>query len=149
MAESEKSHIKLFSFGHSYGVPKKVDLIYSVRNFPVTNVDNFQQYDGRHKRIQNELLNLTEYEELVKTIPEQLKDFLNEHPTNSVTIAIGCEQGRHRSVAIIERLGELLGMSYNVEINHRDLQRMGNDKTKQNERRKNRDRKYNDYNEND
>lgn len=149
MTETENITIKLFSFGHSYGVPKKVDLLYSIRHFPTTNVENYQQYDGRHKRIQNELLYLTEYEDLLKTIDEELKNFLQEHKQNSVTIAVGCEQGQHRSVAVIERLGELLGLNYNIEINHRDLQRIGMNKTKEKERRKNRDRKYNNCDDND
>ncbi len=149
MAQAQDINIKLFSFGHSYGVPKKVDLLYSVRHFPATNVENYQQYDGRHKRIQNELLHLPEYEDILKTIPEQLMNFIHEHNKTSVTVAVGCEQGRHRSVAIVERLAELLGVTYNVEVNHRDLQRTGYDKTKQRERTKNRDRKYNNYDEND
>ena len=148
MAQVEDIKIKLFSFGHSFGVPKKVDLLYSVRHFPATNVENYQQYDGRHKRIQNELLNLPEYEDILKTIPEQLMNFIHEHNKNSITLAVGCEQGRHRSVAVVERLAELLGVNYNVEINHRDLQRTGFDKNKQKERTKNRDRKYNNYDEN-
>ncbi len=143
MTESKNININLLSFGHSFGIPKQVDLLYSIRDFPVTNVENYQQYDGRHKRIQNELLNLTEYEEILKTIPEQLLKYIQEHQTNSITIAVGCEQGRHRSVAVIERLAELLSSTYNVQINHRDLQRTKSEKTRQKERTKNRDKKYN------
>ncbi|CAF0848590.1 unnamed protein product [Rotaria sordida] len=147
MTEAQDINIKLFSFGHSFGVPKTVDLLYSVRHFPVPNVDNYQQYDGRHKRIQNELLNLVQYEDIIKTIIEQLMNFIHEHKKNSITLAIGCEQGRHRSVAIIERLADLLGTTYNVEVKHRDLQRTGYDKKKQRERTTNRDRKYNNHDE--
>jgi UPF0042 nucleotide-binding protein len=149
MAQAQDINIKLLSFGHSFGVPKQADLLYSIRHFPATNVENYQQYDGRHKRIQNELLHLTEYEDILKTIPEQLMKFIDEHNKTSVTVAIGCEQGRHRSVAVVERLAELLGITYNVQVNHRDLQRTGYDKNKQRERTKNRDRKYNNnYDEN-
>jgi UPF0042 nucleotide-binding protein len=147
MAQPEDINIKLFSFGHSFGVPKNIDLLYSVRHFPATDVESYQKYDGRHKRIQNELLHLPEYEDILKTITEQLMNFLDGHKTNSITVAVGCEQGRHRSVAVIERLAELLGVTYNVEVNHRDLPRMGYDKKKQRERTQNRDRKYNNYDE--
>ncbi|CAF4334710.1 unnamed protein product [Rotaria sp. Silwood2] len=148
MIQTHDINIKLFSFGHSFGVPKTVDLLYSVRHFPVSNVDSYQQYDGRHKRIQNELLNLRQYEDIIKTIIEQLTNFIQEHNKTSITLAIGCEQGRHRSVATVERLADLLGTTYNVEVSHRDLQRTGYDKKKQKERAKNRDRKYNNYDEN-
>jgi len=144
MAEAKDIDINLFSFGHSFGVPKQVDLFYSVRHFPTTNVENYQQYDGRHKRIQNELLNLPEYEDLLKTINEDLMKYIQEHHTNPIKVAVGCEQGRHRSVAVIERLAELLGNTYNVQVNHRDLQRTKSEKNRQRERTKNRDRKYND-----
>ncbi|CAF3187029.1 unnamed protein product [Rotaria socialis] len=96
MAQVEDINIKLFSFGHSFGVPIDVDLLFSIRHLPVTNVENYQQYDGRHQRIQNELLHLAEYEGFLETIIEQLKNFINEHNKNSITIAVGCEQGRHR-----------------------------------------------------
>ncbi|CAF3338463.1 unnamed protein product [Rotaria socialis] len=145
MAQVEDINIKLFSFGHSFGVPIDVDLLFSIRHLPVTNVENYQQYDGRHQRIQNELLHLAEYEGFLETIIEQLKNFINEHNKNSITIAIGCEQGRHRSVALVERLGDLLGNTYNVNVNHRDLERTGYERRKQRERTKNRDRKYNNY----
>jgi UPF0042 nucleotide-binding protein len=146
MTQVEDINIKLFSFGHSFGVPKNVDLLYSVRHFPATNVENYQEYDGRHKRIQNKLLQLKEYEDILKMITEQLMSFIDKK--NSITVTIGCEQGRHRSVAVVERLGELLGVTYNVEVNHRDLQRIGYDKKKQRERTNNRDRKYNNYDKN-
>ena len=147
MTQTEDINIKLLSFGQSFGVPEKVDLLYSVRHFPTTNVENYQKYDGRHIRIQNELLHLTEYEDLLKTISEQLTNFIHEHKQNSITVAVGCEQGRHRSVAVIERLAELLRLTYKVEVSHRDLQRTGYDKSKQRERTKNRDRKYGNYDE--
>lgn len=138
MAQNETIHLNLFSFGHSFGVPKNADLLYSIRHLPTTNVENYQRYDGRHKRIQNELLNLPEYEELIQTITEQL----SKHQTNSISIAVGCEEGQHRSVAVIERLGELLGTKYTIEIHHRDLQRTKSEKNRQRERTTNRDRKY-------
>lgn len=142
MAQNESIHVDLVSFGHTFGVPKNVDLLYSIRHFPTTNVENYQQYDGRHKRIQNELFNHREYEELIQTITEQLSKYLLEHPTHSLRIAVGCEEGRHRSVAVIERLSELLRPSYTIEIHHRDLQRMKSEKHRQRERTTNRDRKY-------
>ena len=149
MAQAQDINIKLLSFGHCFGLPKKVDLLYSIRHFPGTNVENYQQYDGRHKRIQNELLNSTEYEDLLKTITEDLMNLIHEHKQFSITVAVGCERGRHRSVAMVERLAEVLGTTHNVGVNHRDLQRTKDDKKKRNERTKNRDRKYNNYDDND
>jgi hypothetical protein len=42
-------------------------------------------------------------------------NFIQEHDQNSVPLAVGCEQRRHRSVTVVERLAELLGGTYNVK----------------------------------
>ena len=42
MTQVSGINIKLISFGHSYGVAKNVDLLYSIRHFPETNVENYQ-----------------------------------------------------------------------------------------------------------
>lgn len=141
--EESGSSIKLFSFGHTFGVPKNTDLMFSVRHLPATNVDNHQQYDGRHKRIQNELLQLPEYESILQTISEQIRNFISDHKQSCMSVAVGCEQGQHRSVAIVERLAEQLGETHRVEVTHRDLQRTRFNKTKQRERATHRDMKYN------
>lgn len=149
MTQVQGVSIKLLSFGHCFGVPEDIDLLYSVRHFPTAGVENHQQYDGRHKRIQSELLQMMQYEDLIKMIIEQIAHFPEKPDKHNVIVAIGCDQGRHRSVAIVERLAELLRISYNVEINHRDLQRTGYDKKKKRERTANRDKKYSGYDEND
>ncbi len=39
----------------------------------------------------------------------------------SVTIAIGCTGGQHRSVAFAERIGKAFADDYAVDITHRDV----------------------------
>jgi UPF0042 nucleotide-binding protein len=39
---------------------------------------------------------------------------------SSLTIAIGCTGGQHRSVALTERVGKALSEEYKVNITHRD-----------------------------
>ncbi|CAF1462988.1 unnamed protein product [Adineta steineri] len=39
---TEDITIELISFGHSFGVPQNIDLLYSVRHFPTINVENYQ-----------------------------------------------------------------------------------------------------------
>ena len=66
-----------------------------------------------------------------KTFYHKLMDLLDfsipgykKEGKSSVTIAIGCTGGQHRSVAFAERIGrELLSDSYNVKISHRDKDR--------------------------
>jgi UPF0042 nucleotide-binding protein len=64
-----------------------------------------------------------------KTFLVKLKDLLffllpryRQEGKTSLTIAIGCTGGRHRSVAIAEDLGPyLLGTGCSVQVNHRDV----------------------------
>ena len=39
---------------------------------------------------------------------------------SSLTVAIGCTGGQHRSVALTERVGHALAKEYKVNITHRD-----------------------------
>ncbi|MEO2700383.1 RNase adapter RapZ, partial [Enterococcus faecium] len=39
---------------------------------------------------------------------------------SSLTVAIGCTGGQHRSVALTERLANALGKTYKVNVTHRD-----------------------------
>lgn len=39
---------------------------------------------------------------------------------SSLTVAIGCTGGQHRSVALSERIGAVLAEDYRVNITHRD-----------------------------
>ena len=39
----------------------------------------------------------------------------------SITVAIGCTGGRHRSVYVAERLAERFASEYSVVVRHRDL----------------------------
>ena len=41
------------------------------------------------------------------------------------TVAVGCTGGRHRSVAVAERLAEELSGRFAVEVVHRDVEREG------------------------
>ena len=134
--------INLISFGHSFGVPKDVDFVYSIRHLSVSFIENYRQYDGRHVRLQNELFSLPEYDQMLQMIHDQLISTIRNAKNQHITVAIGCEQGQHRSVAMIERLAELLKLFYQVEIQHRDLHRLGKNKEKKRERTKIRDQKY-------
>jgi UPF0042 nucleotide-binding protein len=39
------------------------------------------------------------------------------------TVAVGCTGGRHRSVAVVERLAEDLSSRFRVEVSHRDVEK--------------------------
>ncbi|CAF1550590.1 unnamed protein product, partial [Didymodactylos carnosus] len=94
-------------------------------------------------RIQNELLCLKEYQQLIETIQQQIKDSIQTGQTR-LMIAVGCEQGQHRSVAVVEHFDKRSRKTYsNIDKQHRDLSRLNQTKQKQKDRRGSREKKYN------
>jgi UPF0042 nucleotide-binding protein len=117
--------MNIISFGYKYGAPK-CDLLVDLTKYPSPTGTVCKKYNGTHAILRNEILNKPEYKEL-------LNDLMNviEKHTDSFTIAIGCEHGQHRSVAVVEELHKLIGS--NVSKIHRDLDRKNNLKRKQKE----------------
>lgn len=104
--------INLFSFGYKYGVSEDFDFVFDVRFLPnpfyIDELKNLNGSDDKLKdylndfEIVDEFLNDT-YNLLKKLIPE-----FKKQGKNTLTIAIGCTGGKHRSVYMVERLNEIM-----------------------------------------
>ena len=104
--------INLFSFGYKYGVSEDFDFVFDVRFLPnpfyIDELKNLNGSDDKLKDYLNdfgivdEFLNDT-YNLLKKLIPE-----FKKQGKNTLTIAIGCTGGKHRSVYMVERLNEIM-----------------------------------------
>lgn len=112
--------IILFSFGHQFGKPTDVDLIIDVRHFPNPSKLCRSKYKGIHNRLQKELYTNPVFGSLYTPILEQIIQYINTFAKDKCTIAIGCEHGRHRSVAIVEKLANDLDIE-NIQVYHRDI----------------------------
>jgi UPF0042 nucleotide-binding protein len=125
-ADSASPSVNVESFGFKYGVPAQVDLLFDVRFLPNPYfVDELRHKDGRSKEVQ-EFLAQTELPAQFMGRLEDFLDFLIPLYTAEgkayLTVAIGCTGGKHRSVALSEKLGEYLerkGLPHSV--NHRDV----------------------------
>ena len=62
------------------------------------------------------------YQLFMKMLLEILPGYQAEGKS-SVTIAIGCTGGQHRSVALAKRIADELKQSYPVSVAHRDIAR--------------------------
>ncbi len=120
--------ITILSFGFKFNLPYNMDLMFDVRFLPNPHfVPALRPKTGLDPEINEYLKKQPEYEAfyarlfdfvtyLIPQYQKEMKSYL--------TIAIGCTGGRHRSVAIAQRLGdELEAQGYNVEIVHRDYRR--------------------------
>lgn len=120
--------IQVMSFGFKYGLPIDADVVMDVRFLPNPHyIAELRPLTGLDEPVYDYVMSQPE----AKTFYHKLMDLLDfsipgykKEGKSSVTIAIGCTGGQHRSVAFAERIGrELLSDSYNVKISHRDKDR--------------------------
>ncbi|MFM1539343.1 RNase adapter RapZ [Helcococcus bovis] len=120
----EKATIHIISFGFKYGILKEADLLFDVRF--ITNpfyIKNLKEKNGKEKEVRDFVLGFEASKEFINKI-EDLVDFLvpnflNQSKSNLV-IGIGCTGGKHRSVAISEKLNEILKDKYDSNVYHRE-----------------------------
>ncbi len=117
--------IQVVSFGFKYGLPIDADIVMDVRFLPNPHyIDELRPLTGQDHAVYDYVMSQPETKTFYHKFMELL-DFVipgyKKEGKSSVTIAIGCTGGQHRSVALTERTGkELMSDSYHVTISHRD-----------------------------
>ena len=120
--------VLIVSFGHKYGNPRDLDLLFDVRHLPNPYFDrSLKDFTGEHPKIHKFLDKHEEVHETVERFADVLKyllPFYQREGKSYLTIGIGCTGGRHRSVMVANRLrDELKKEKYNVSVVHRDMQK--------------------------
>ena len=118
--------VQLLSFGHKFGSPRDLDLMFDVRHLPNPFFEpTLKDLGGDHPKIVKFLRNHAEVEETVERFRDLLAyllPFYKREGKAYLTVGIGCTGGRHRSVMVANRLGELLkNHKFDVSVVHRDL----------------------------
>ncbi|MFC2678162.1 MAG: RNase adapter RapZ [Granulicatella sp.] len=117
--------IQVVSFGFKYGIPIDADIVMDVRFLPNPHyIEELRPLTGQDHAVYDYVMSQPETKTFYHKFMELL-DFVipgyKKEGKSSVTIAIGCTGGQHRSVALTERTGrELMSDSYHVTISHRD-----------------------------
>lgn len=120
--------VTVISFGFKYSLPYNLDLLFDVRFLPNPHfIDALRPKTGLDPEVLAFLQRQPEYD----TFYAKLLDFVayllpgyQREMKSYLTLGIGCTGGKHRSVAIAERLGnDLRARGYSVEIVHRDFKR--------------------------
>jgi len=126
--EDETLRVNLLSFGYRYGIPHEADLLLDVRF--LTNpyfVSELKQRTGTEAPVQDFVLRAPEAQEFLKRFLDLLLFLIPQYEREgktSVTVAIGCTGGRHRSVTLVEEIGRRLkGQGQTVQILHRDVEK--------------------------
>ncbi len=120
--------VTLISFGYRFGIPLESDLVLDVRFLPNPHfIPSLRRFSGLDARVARFVRNQRETKTFLRSIRTLLKLLLRQYLKEGkvyLNIAFGCTGGRHRSVAISERLAEdLKHLGYPVKIHHRDINR--------------------------
>ncbi len=120
--------VQILSFGHKFGTPRDLDLMFDVRHLPNPYFDrNLKDLTGDDRKI---IRFLEKYDEVRETIARfsdllnYLLPFYKREGKSYLTIGIGCTGGRHRSVMVANTLRDQLKKAgYDVSVVHRDMQK--------------------------
>lgn len=127
-ADSEPMQVTLMSFGFKHGVPRDVDTLFDVRFLPNPYWrEELRGLTGLDAPVASYVLGQPAAEEFVERVDDLLGFLLPAYVKEAkayLTIAIGCTGGRHRSVALVERLAERIrARGYEPAVHHRDVSR--------------------------
>ena len=126
--ETDTLTVLLVSFGYKFGVPTDVDMVLDARFLanPFF-VDELRAKTGCDAAVASFVLDRPEAQEFLR-LTEALLDYTlplyRREGRSYLTLAVGCTGGRHRSVALVERLsGDLAQRGCRVQVQHRDMRR--------------------------
>jgi UPF0042 nucleotide-binding protein len=119
---------QIMSFGYKYGLPLDVDMVLDCRFLPNPHwVPELRPMSGRDDAVRDYVLGQELTEDFLDHLRTLLADLLPAYAAEGkayLTVAFGCTGGRHRSVAIAERMALELGeLGYPPSVRHRDIDR--------------------------
>jgi UPF0042 nucleotide-binding protein len=118
--------LHLVSFGYKYGLPRDADMVIDVRFLPNPfYIKELRPLSGLDERVRQYVHGLSETGEFLQRLYDLL-DFLLprylEGDKKSLTLAVGCTGGRHRSIVLAETIADRYrAAGYPCSVEHRDL----------------------------
>jgi len=116
----------LTSFGYKFGIPHDTDIILDVRFLPNPYfVNELRPKSGLEKEVEKYVLGEAEtrgFLDRVYALLEFTLPLYEREGKSSLTLALGCTGGRHRSVVLVEALQRRLGGGpFRIHVKHRDI----------------------------
>ncbi|HEV3455824.1 MAG TPA: RNase adapter RapZ [Thermoanaerobaculia bacterium] len=126
--EEPEMVVSLVSFGFKHGIPAGTDLLFDVRFLANPHfVPGLREQTGQDAAVLEYLAEQPDFEELISRLADLLGFLLPRYRRENrsyLSVAVGCTGGRHRSVAVCERLKERLDSSgWEGRLIHRDISR--------------------------
>jgi UPF0042 nucleotide-binding protein len=120
--------VSLVSFGFKHGIPYGTDLLFDVRFLSNPHfVPGLRAQTGQDAPVQDYLDQQPDFAELLDRLTDLLLFLLPRYRRENrsyLSVAVGCTGGRHRSVAVCERLKvRLEAKGWPARLIHRDVAR--------------------------
>lgn len=128
-AEGTPMRVQVLSFGHKYGSPRDLDLLFDVRHLPNPYFNaELRDFSGNDRRVVEFLKNQAETGETLERfggLLDYLLPLYRREGKSYVTVGIGCTGGRHRSVMIANALARRLSRAgFDAAAVHRDVSKV-------------------------
>ena len=122
----EFMHIDVQSFGFKFGAMSEGDLVFDVRCFPNPfYIDELKHRTGNDKEVQDYVMSFPTSMKFMEKLEDMMSFMIPlyiEEGKVSLSIAIGCTGGKHRSVTMTNKLADYLkSKDYSVNVTYRDI----------------------------
>jgi RNase adapter protein RapZ len=126
--EAAPLRVQVVSFGHKFGAPRDVELMFDVRHLPNPFfVSGLRDLAGSDRQVIKYLKAQPEVEETLKRFVDLLFYLLPQYHREGksyLNVGIGCTGGRHRSVMIANEIADRLRRAgFEASAVHRDIRR--------------------------
>lgn len=120
--------VRLVSFGFKYGPMEDANYLWDVRFLPNPYwVEELRPLTGHDHEVSEYVIGSAEGHDFLKLIKPLMLYLLQQNSCagkQELVVAVGCTGGRHRSVAVVEVLSDLLQvMPCQLTCEHRDVER--------------------------
>jgi len=123
--QTRRMALFLTSFGYKFGIPHDADMILDVRFLPNPYfVNELRPRSGLETEIEEYVLGNTEtrlFLDRLYALLEFALPLYEREGKSSLTLALGCTGGRHRSVVLVGELQKRFGGDFPVHVKHRDI----------------------------
>ncbi len=128
--KEKKQHIfsvQIVSFGFKHGLPIDADLVFDVRFLPNPHyVESMRDLTGMNQEVSSYVFKWKETRKFLRKLTDLLDFMLPQYERegkSQLVIAIGCTGGQHRSVALSEKLRDIIQKDYTTHAYHRDIEK--------------------------
>ncbi|MGW8193386.1 MAG: RapZ C-terminal domain-containing protein [Desulforhopalus sp.] len=130
MAGAIRMRVVLFSFGFKYGAPLDVNLLWDIRFLPNPYwVEKLRPKTGKDRTVADYVIDSEEGRTFLQLLTPLLHYLVKQNEIagkDCLRIGIGCTGGRHRSVAVVEKIAALMTeLPVELLVFHRDVEKDG------------------------